>query len=104
MELIGTLAQRVQMLGGVAIAEMRHMAEVTTIPRARSYREDWITFCDTDCSTNCTPREPDLECNKTALMGQDTLEYVEEVRRLPHLNPTRRCSNGKNEPRCADNR
>ena len=52
LELIDTLAQRVQMLGGVAIAEMRHMAEVTTIPRARWCRGDWITFCDTDCNTN----------------------------------------------------
>jgi len=51
LELIDTLAQRVQMLGGVAIAEMRHMAEVTTIPRARWCRGDWITFCETDCNT-----------------------------------------------------
>src|SRR5262245_10191129 len=34
LELIGTLAERVQMLVGVAIAEMRHVAEVTTIERA----------------------------------------------------------------------
>jgi starvation-inducible DNA-binding protein len=34
LELIDALAERVQMLGGVAIAEMRHVAEVTTIARA----------------------------------------------------------------------
>jgi starvation-inducible DNA-binding protein len=34
LELIDALAERVQMLGGVAIAEMRHVAEVTTIERA----------------------------------------------------------------------
>jgi starvation-inducible DNA-binding protein len=34
LELIDTLAERVQMLGGVAIAEMRHVAAVTTIERA----------------------------------------------------------------------
>src|SRR5512138_1090383 len=34
LELIDTLAERVQMLGGVAIAEMRHVAEITTIERA----------------------------------------------------------------------
>jgi starvation-inducible DNA-binding protein len=34
LELIDTLAERVQMLGGVAIAEMRHVAEVTTFERA----------------------------------------------------------------------
>jgi len=34
LELIDTLAERVQMLGGVAIADPRHMAEVTTIERA----------------------------------------------------------------------
>jgi starvation-inducible DNA-binding protein len=34
LELIDTLAERVQQLGGVAIAEMRHVAEVTTIERA----------------------------------------------------------------------
>jgi len=39
LELIDTLAQRVQMLGGVAIAEMRHMAEVTTIPRPDGVEE-----------------------------------------------------------------
>ena len=33
LELIDTLAERVQMLGGVAIAEPRHVAEVTTIER-----------------------------------------------------------------------
>src|SRR6266542_4872941 len=33
LELIDTLAERVQQLGGVAIAEMRHVAEVTTIER-----------------------------------------------------------------------
>jgi starvation-inducible DNA-binding protein len=35
LELIDILAERVQMLGGVAITEMRHVAEVTTIERAR---------------------------------------------------------------------
>src|SRR5262245_6973051 len=34
LELIDTLAERVQQLGGVAIAEMRHVAEVTTIERS----------------------------------------------------------------------
>jgi starvation-inducible DNA-binding protein len=34
LELIDTLAERVQLLGGVAIAEMRHVPEVTTIERA----------------------------------------------------------------------
>src|SRR5262245_27580282 len=34
LELIDTLAERVQVLGGVAIAEMRHVAEVTTIERS----------------------------------------------------------------------
>jgi starvation-inducible DNA-binding protein len=34
LELIDALAERVQMLGGVAIAEMCHVAEVTTIERA----------------------------------------------------------------------
>ena len=34
MELIDTLAERVQLLGGVAIADPRHAAEVTTIERA----------------------------------------------------------------------
>jgi starvation-inducible DNA-binding protein len=34
LELIDALAERVQMLGGVAIAEMRHVAEVTTIERS----------------------------------------------------------------------
>jgi starvation-inducible DNA-binding protein len=34
LELIDTLAERVQMLGGVAIAEPRHVAEVTKIERA----------------------------------------------------------------------
>jgi len=34
LELIDTLAERVQMLGGVAIADPRHVAEVTTIERA----------------------------------------------------------------------
>jgi starvation-inducible DNA-binding protein len=33
LELIDTLAERVQMLGGVAIADPRHVAEVTTIER-----------------------------------------------------------------------
>jgi starvation-inducible DNA-binding protein len=33
LELIDALAERVQMLGGVAIADPRHMAEVTTIER-----------------------------------------------------------------------
>jgi starvation-inducible DNA-binding protein len=33
LELIDTLAERVQMLGGVAIADPRHVAEVTTIAR-----------------------------------------------------------------------
>ena len=61
----------VLLLGGVAIDEMCHVAEVTTIPRARWYRGDWITFCDTDCSKNCSLREAELECNRTALMSQD---------------------------------
>ena len=52
LELIDTLAARVQMPGGVAIAETRQVAEVTTIPRARRYRGEWNTFCDTVCSTN----------------------------------------------------
>jgi hypothetical protein len=91
-------------LAGVAMAEMCHVTEVTTIPRARWYRGNWITFCDTDCSTNCSPREDDLECNRAALMGQDRLEDVEEVQRLPNLNPARRCADGKHEPQCADNR
>jgi starvation-inducible DNA-binding protein len=34
LELIDTLAERVQMLGGVAIADPRHVAEITTIERA----------------------------------------------------------------------
>jgi starvation-inducible DNA-binding protein len=34
LELIDALAERVQMLGGVAIAEMCHVAEVTTIERS----------------------------------------------------------------------
>jgi starvation-inducible DNA-binding protein len=34
LQLIDTLAERVQMLGGVAIAEMRHVAEITAIERA----------------------------------------------------------------------
>src|SRR5262245_28303733 len=34
LELIDTLAERVQMLGGVAIAEIRHVAELTRIERA----------------------------------------------------------------------
>jgi starvation-inducible DNA-binding protein len=34
LELIDTLAERVQMLGGVAIADPRHVAQVTTIERA----------------------------------------------------------------------
>ena len=34
LELIDTLAERVQMLGGVAIADPRHVAEITTIGRA----------------------------------------------------------------------
>ena len=34
LELIDALAERVQLLGGVAIAEMRHVAELTTIERA----------------------------------------------------------------------
>ena len=33
LKLIDTLAERVQTLGGVAIADPRHVAEVTTIPR-----------------------------------------------------------------------
>src|SRR3954447_816356 len=33
LELIDTLAERVQMLGGVAIADPRHVAELTTIAR-----------------------------------------------------------------------
>jgi starvation-inducible DNA-binding protein len=32
-ELIDLLAERVQMLGGVAVADPRHVAEITTIPR-----------------------------------------------------------------------
>ena len=38
LELIDTLAEYVQTLGGVAIAEMRHVAEVTSIERARRGR------------------------------------------------------------------
>jgi starvation-inducible DNA-binding protein len=34
LELIDALAERIQMLGGVAIAEMRHVAELTRIERA----------------------------------------------------------------------
>jgi len=34
LELIDALAERVQMLGGVAIADPRHVAEITTIERA----------------------------------------------------------------------
>ena len=34
LELIDALAERIQMLGGVALAEMRHVAELTTIERA----------------------------------------------------------------------
>jgi starvation-inducible DNA-binding protein len=34
LDVIDTLAERVQMLGGVAIADPRHVAEVTTIERA----------------------------------------------------------------------
>src|SRR5215212_18058 len=34
LELVDALAERVQMLGGVAIADPRHVAEVTTIERA----------------------------------------------------------------------
>jgi starvation-inducible DNA-binding protein len=34
LELIDTLAERVQMLGGVAIADPRHVEEITTIERA----------------------------------------------------------------------
>jgi|SRR5579859_649272 len=34
LELIDTLAERVQMLGGVAIADPRHVAEITSIERA----------------------------------------------------------------------
>ena len=33
LELIDKLAERVQTLGGVAIADPRHVAEVTTVPR-----------------------------------------------------------------------
>ena len=40
LELIDTLAERVQMLGGVAIADPRHVAEVTTIERAPSGVEE----------------------------------------------------------------
>jgi starvation-inducible DNA-binding protein len=34
LELIDALAERIQQLGGVSIAEMRHVAEVTTIERS----------------------------------------------------------------------
>ncbi len=40
LELVDTLAERVQMLGGVAIADPRHVAEVTTIERAPSGIEE----------------------------------------------------------------
>jgi starvation-inducible DNA-binding protein len=40
LELIDALAERVQMLGGVAIAEMRHVAEITNIERAPSGVEE----------------------------------------------------------------
>lgn len=33
LELIDTLAERVQTLGGIAVADPRHVAEITTIPR-----------------------------------------------------------------------
>ena len=78
-------ADAVLLLGGVATVEMRHVAEVTAISRAWWYRGDWISFCDTDCSTNCSPHEDDLECNKTELIGQETAGGVEKVRRLSPL-------------------
>jgi len=40
LELIDTLAERVQMLGGVAIADPRHIAEITTIDRPPSGVEE----------------------------------------------------------------
>jgi starvation-inducible DNA-binding protein len=40
LELIDTLAERIQILGGVAIADPRHVAEITTIERAPSGVEE----------------------------------------------------------------
>ena len=40
LELIDALAERVQMLGGVAIAEMRHVAEITAIERSPDGAEE----------------------------------------------------------------
>src|SRR5206468_13007304 len=39
------------------------------------------TFCDTDCSTKCDPRETDLECNRATLNDGDTQE--DKVRCVP---------------------
>ena len=42
-ELVDTLAERVQLLGGVAVAMAADVAELTRIPRAPGDREDWRT-------------------------------------------------------------
>src|SRR5947208_16740589 len=39
-ELVDLLAESVQMLGGVAVADPRHVAEITTIPRAPDGAEE----------------------------------------------------------------
>src|SRR6476646_11972473 len=44
LELIDMLAERIQMLGGVAIADPRHVAEITTIERAPSGVEEVPTM------------------------------------------------------------
>jgi starvation-inducible DNA-binding protein len=40
LKLIDLMAERVQTIGGVAIADPRHVAEVTTVPRAPNGAED----------------------------------------------------------------
>src|SRR5688500_1058437 len=39
-ELIGEVAERAQMLGGIAVGDPRHAAELTTVPRAPDGAED----------------------------------------------------------------
>jgi starvation-inducible DNA-binding protein len=39
-QLVDDLAERVQMLGGIAVADPRHAAELTTVPRAPDGAED----------------------------------------------------------------
>jgi starvation-inducible DNA-binding protein len=44
IELVDLLAERVQTLGGVAIADPRHVAEVTTVPRPPNGAEEVPTM------------------------------------------------------------